>query len=338
MKILVTGGAGYIGSHTVVDLVESGHVVEIVDNLANSKAIVADRIAEITGVPVPLHVIDLRDRPAIDALLRDGGFDGVIHFAGLKAVGESGQQPLRYWQENLDSVLSLVEAMDTHDVRTLVFSSSATVYGENAPVPYVETFAPLESNNVYGRTKVTIEHVLTDIAAADDRWRIALLRYFNPVGAHESGLIGEDPVGIPNNLMPYLCQVASGVRDKLSIFGNDYPTADGTCERDFVHVNDLAAGHRVAVDHLLAHDAGVHVWNLGTGKPVSVLQLVTAFEAALGRELSREFAPRRAGDLASYYADASKAKAELGWEATRTVEEMCADSIRWQTQNPQGYV
>ncbi len=337
MRVLVTGGAGYIGSHTVVSLLESGHEVEVVDSFVNSKPSAIRRIEEITGRAVPAHSVDLRDRAAVSGLLADGRFDGVIHLAALKAVGESMQEPLAYYDNNLGSTYSLLQAMAEHDVRTFVFSSSATVYGAKAPVPYREDFEPLESSSPYGQTKVMIERVLEDVAVADPEWRIALLRYFNPVGAHESGLIGEDPQGVPNNLVPFIAQVAVGRREKLSIYGGDYPTEDGTCERDYIHVSDVAAGHVAALEHLVASAPQVRAWNLGSGTGTSVLQMIKAFERACGRELPYEIVDRRPGDLAAFWADPTRANAELGWAATRTVDDMCADTWRWQSANPTGF-
>lgn len=337
MRVLVTGGAGYIGSHTVVSLLEAGHEVEVVDSFVNSKPSAIQRVEQITGREVPTHSVDLRDRARVAELLGRGRFDGVIHLAALKAVGESVQKPLDYYDNNLGSAYSLLQAMDEHDVRTFVFSSSATVYGAKAPVPYREDFEPLESSSPYGQTKVMTERVLEDAAVADPRWRIALLRYFNPVGAHESGLIGEDPQGIPNNLVPFIAQVAVGRREKLSIFGGDYPTDDGTCERDYIHVSDVAAGHVAALEHLVASEPMVRAWNLGSGTGTSVLQMVKAFERAAGRELPYEIVDRRAGDLAAFWADPSRANAELGWTTTRTIDDMCVDTWRWQSANPTGF-
>lgn len=337
MRVLVTGGAGYIGSHTVVPLLAAGHEVEVVDSLVNAKAESVARLEEITGATVPLHVLDLRDRDATDALLAQGRFDAVVHFAALKAVGESTQRPLEYYDNNLGATYSLLAAMREHDVRTIVFSSSATVYGSRAPVPYVEDFAPLDSSSPYGQTKVMVERILTDVAAAEPGWRVALLRYFNPVGAHPSGRIGEDPQGVPNNLLPFIAQVAVGRRDELAVFGDDYPTADGTCERDYIHVDDVAEGHVTALDAIAQGEAGLHVWNLGSGRATSVLQMVAAFERASGRPVPHRIAPRRAGDLPAFWADVSKAEAELGWRATRDLDQMCRDTWRWQQQNPDGY-
>ncbi len=336
MRVLVTGGAGFIGSHTVVQLVAAGHEVVVVDSFANAKPTVVPRIEALTGSPLEVHAFDLTDRDKIDGLLAARSFDAVIHFAGHKAVGESVDVPLEYYQNNLGSTFALVRAMQRHGCFKLVFSSSATVYGANPPVPMSEDL-PTSATNPYGWTKVMIEQVLRDVARTDERWRVALLRYFNPVGAHSSGTIGEDPQGIPNNLMPFIAQVAVGKRDQLRIFGDDYPTPDGTALRDYIHVEDLAAGHLAALAHLSATDDTVSTYNLGTGHGTSVLEVLHAFEKACGRELPYEVAPRRAGDIAASYADPARAQAELGWRATRSIEDMCADQWRWQQQNPAGY-
>ncbi len=336
MRVLVTGGAGFIGSHTVVQLAAAGHDVVVVDSFANSKPTVVGRLEALTGQPLEVHAFDLTDRDKTESLFVERKFDAVIHFAGLKAVGESVEVPLEYYQNNLDSTFALVRAMQRHGVHKLVFSSSATVYGENAPVPMREEL-PTSATNPYGWTKVMIEQVLRDVAKTDDRWRIALLRYFNPVGAHPSGTIGEDPQGIPNNLMPFIAQVAVGNLDKLRIFGDDYPTPDGTALRDYIHVEDLAAGHLAALNRLGSTDQTVSVWNLGTGHGTSVLEVLRAFEKACGHELPHEIVGRRAGDIAASYADPSRAEAELGWKATRNIEDMCADQWAWQSKNPKGY-
>lgn len=337
MRVLVTGGAGYIGSHTVVQLVAAGHQPVVVDSFVNSRPSVIARLEELTGEHIETHSFDLRDADKTSALFAEGGFDAVIHFAGLKAVGESSQIPLEYYDNNLGTTFSLVEAMRRHGVRTMVFSSSATVYGEAAPVPYVEDYEPLAASSPYGRTKVMQERILTDVAAAGEL-QVALLRYFNPVGAHPSGRIGEDPQGVPNNLMPFVAQVAVGRRERLQVFGDDYPTPDGTPLRDYIHVEDLAAGHVAALEHLAAHpDLAVRAWNLGGGRGTSVLEMIAAFEAASGRPIPYEIAPRRTGDLAAFWADATRAETELGWRAERTIEQMCADTWRWQSGNPQGY-
>jgi len=334
MNILVTGGAGYIGSHTTTELINHGHHVVVVDNLSNSSAEVMNRLATITGQEIPLHVFDVQDKPQLDALFAAEHFDAVIHFAGLKAVGESTEKPLSYYRNNIDSTLALLEVMDAHDVRKLVFSSSATVYG-SAPIPYVETHPTGQGvTNPYGQTKYMIEQILHDVAAAQPKNEFSILRYFNPVGAHESGLIGEHPAGIPNNIMPFITQVATGTREKLSIFGNDYDTPDGTCKRDYIHVVDLARGHVAALEHL---QAGAVAYNLGSGTSTSVLELVQAFTKASGQDIPYEFAPRRDGDLPEYYANAEKAAAELGWRTEKTISQACADSWRWQSGNPNGY-
>ena len=335
MKVLVTGGAGYIGSHTVIELIAAGHEVVILDNLCNSCEEAVRRVCELSGKNIVFHHIDLLDAAAVDTVLAEGGFDAVIHFAGLKAVGESVGIPMRYYQNNLVGTFNLCESMTRHGVKNLVFSSSATVYGDPHTVPITEDF-PLSATNPYGRTKLMLEEILRDLHTADSGWNIALLRYFNPVGAHASGRIGEDPNGIPNNLTPYISQVAIGKLPKLSVFGNDYPTPDGTGVRDYIHVVDLAAGHVLALDKL-GENPGVFTCNLGTGRGLSVLEMVAAFKKASGREIPVEFGPRRAGDIASCYADPAKAIAELGWRATRGIDEMCADSWRWQSGNPNGY-
>jgi UDP-glucose 4-epimerase len=337
MRVLVTGGAGYIGSHTVLSLVEAGHDPVIVDSFVNAKPTVVPRLERLAGRQIPAHHLDLTDAAATAELFAAGGFDAVIHFAALKAVGESVARPLAYYRNNLDATFSLLEAMAANDVRRFVFSSSATVYGEKAPVPYQEDYEPLVAASPYGQTKVMIERVLADVAAAQGGWKVALLRYFNPVGAHPSGEIGEDPQGIPNNLMPFLAQVAVGRRDHLTVFGADYPTADGTCERDYIHVTDLAAGHVAALDHLDAMATDVRAFNLGTGSGTSVLELLHAFERAVGHELPYKVGPRRAGDLPAFWADPARARTELGWDATRTIDDMCADTWRWQLANPQGF-
>ncbi len=336
MRVLISGGAGYIGSHTAVLLAGAGHEVEIVDNLVNAKPTVLPRIEQLAGTTIPLHILDLCDREATDALVAAGNYDAVIHFAGLKAVGESVERPLDYYDNNLNSTISLVRAMGAHGVRRLVFSSSATVYGDAAQPPLMEKL-PTSATNPYGWTKVMIEQVLRDVAAADDSWRIALLRYFNPIGAHPSGDIGEDPQGIPNNLVPYIAQVAVGRREFLNVWGNDYPTADGTGERDYIHVMDLAAGHVAALEKLDEIGRPVNTWNLGTGKPASVLQVLAAFSAAVGRDLPYRVMARRPGDVPTSYADPHLAEIELDWRADRTLDQMCADTWRWQSQNPTGY-
>ena len=336
MHVLVSGGAGYIGSHTVVQLVAAGHEVTVVDSFANAKPSVVGRLEALTGKRLDVRSFDLTDRDKTEATFVDTQIDAVVHFAAFKAVGESVSQPLAYYENNLDTTLSLLRAMDRHGVRKLVFSSSATVYGANAAVPMTEE-APTSATNPYGWTKVMNEQVLRDMAVADPSWRIALLRYFNPVGAHPSGTIGEDPSDVPNNLMPFLAQVAVGRREKLSIFGGDYPTPDGTGVRDYIHVDDLAAGHVAALHRLASTDTPLNTWNLGTGRGTSVLELLHAFERAVGRELPHEIVDRRPGDVAESYADPRKAEAELGWKATRTIDDMCVDTWRWQSNNPDGY-
>ena len=326
MKILVTGGAGYIGSHTCVALQTAGHEVVVVDNLCNSRRETIHRIREISGREVAFHEMDVTDQQAVAALFAREAFDGVIHFAGLKAVGESVVKPLVYYRNNLMSTLVLADMCREFGVEKLVFSSSATVYGENQ-VPFVETMPLQPAVNPYGATKAMSERILTDAAAAHPRLAVSLLRYFNPVGAHESGLIGEDPRGIPNNLMPYLTQVAAGIRETLQVFGNDYPTPDGTGVRDFIHVMDLAEGHVAAIEQL---ETGVRAYNLGTGRGTSVLELVKTFERVSGVPVPCEIVSRRPGDIAVCYADATRAKDELGWATRRDLATMCRDAWRFQ--------
>jgi UDP-glucose 4-epimerase len=326
--ILVTGGTGYIGSHTVVELMAAGHEVFIIDNLSNSKPAVLERIARITGRKPGFAQIDIRDGDSLRRLMAENQFESVIHFAGFKAVGESVSEPLRYYDNNVGGSVALLDAMREADIKSLVFSSSATVYGDPASVPIREDF-PLSATNPYGRSKLMIEDILRDLAKSDPEWRIALLRYFNPVGAHASGLIGEDPNGIPNNLMPYLTQVAVGRLQELSVFGSDYPTPDGTGVRDYIHVVDLALGH-VAALSALAAQRGVLTVNLGTGHGYSVLDMVKAFSRATGRDVPYKLAPRRPGDVAQCYADPEQAHQMLGWRATRGIEDMCRDAWRWQ--------
>lgn len=335
MSILVTGGAGYIGSHTVVELLKAGSDIVIVDNFDNSHPEVLVRIEQITGRPAACERGDIRDRDFLEAVMRRHGCTSVIHFAGLKAVGESGEKPLAYYDCNVNGTLRLLEAMSAVGVKKLVFSSSATVYGDPQRLPIPEDH-PLSATNPYGRTKLFIEEMLRDLSASDPAWSIAILRYFNPVGAHESGLIGEDPKGIPNNLMPIVAQVASGRRDKLSVFGNDYPTADGTGVRDYIHVVDLAQGHLKALDRLA--EPGCFAVNLGTGRGYSVMEVVRAFEHASNRRIDYQIAPRRPGDVAACYADPSRAEKLLGWKATHDLREMCSDMWHWQVKNPSGYV
>lgn len=334
MKILVTGGAGYIGSHTVVELLAAGHGVTVIDNFCNSSPVVLERVAHIAGSKPEFVQADVRDRAAMDRAFAAQRFDAVVHFAGLKAVGESVAEPLRYYDNNVTGSQVLFESMAAHGVKMLVFSSSATVYGDPVSVPIREDFA-LAPTNPYGRSKLMVEDMLRDVAHADAAWRVALLRYFNPVGAHESGLIGEAPSGVPNNLMPYVSQVAVGLRAELSVWGDDYPTPDGTGVRDYIHVVDLARGHLAALERMPA--AGVVTVNLGTGRGYSVLEMVKAFEQASGRAVPYRLAPRRPGDVAACYADPALAAALLGWRAEKGLAEMCADAWRWQRMNPQGY-
>ena len=335
MRILVAGGAGYIGSHTCLVLLEAGHEVVVADNLCNSKEESLRRVQELPGKPITFYKADVTDEAAVEKIFTEQNIDGVIHFAGLKAVGESVEQPVRYYYNNVVSTLTLCNVMKRHGVNKFVFSSSATVYGENA-IPFVETMDLLPTTNPYGETKVMSERILKDVANVEADWSVALLRYFNPIGAHESGRIGEDPQGIPNNLMPYITQVASGKRDHLRVWGNDYPTVDGSGVRDYIHVMDLAIGHVKALEKL-CEEKGVLIYNLGTGSGVSVLQLVHAFEKANDLTIPYKIYDRRAGDIAEFYADASKAEREMGWKATRTIEDMCRDAWNWQRQNPQGY-
>jgi UDP-glucose 4-epimerase len=329
MKILVTGGMGYIGSHTVVELLAAGHDVVVVDNLSNAQASVYDRVCRIAGRPFTFARVDVRDRAGMAAVFADQAIDAVIHFAGLKAVGESVEQPLRYYDNNLAGSIVLFETMAKFGVKQLVFSSSATVYGDPASVPIYEHF-PLSATNPYGRSKLIVEDMLRDLFRSDPGWHIALLRYFNPVGAHESGLIGEEPNGIPNNLLPYIAQVADGRRAYLSVYGGDYPTPDGTGMRDYIHVVDLALGHLKTLAKL-AQGPGIVTYNLGTGRGNSVLEMVRAFEAASGRPIPYRVVARRPGDIAACYADAGLAERELGWKAERDIAQMCADAWRWQS-------
>lgn len=333
-RILVTGGAGYIGSHTCVALMQAGHEVVVLDNLANSKRSVIERIGRITGREPAFVEGDVRDRALVMSTLRQHDIGGVIHFAGLKAVGESVAQPLGYYDCNVFGTVALCQAMASAGVKTLIFSSSATVYGERASVPYRED-APTDPSNPYGRTKLMVEQILGDLHRSDAAWRIACLRYFNPVGAHESGLVGEEPDGIPNNLMPFIAQVAAGRRDRLSIFGGDYPTHDGTGVRDYLHVVDLAEGHLAALDYLQREGGMLNV-NLGTGHGQSVLEMVKAFERASGLAVPYDIVARRSGDIAAFWADPSLAENLLGWKATRDIDAMCRDTWRWQ-QNSEDF-
>ncbi|MCA9390349.1 UDP-glucose 4-epimerase GalE [candidate division WWE3 bacterium] len=334
-KILVTGGAGYIGSHTVVELLDAGYEVVVVDNLSNSKKESISRVEEITGKSVGFYEADLLDKKALEDIFSTHVIDSVIHFAGLKAVGESVEIPLRYYHNNITGTIILCEVMKDAGVRDLVFSSSATVYGDPKTVPITEDF-PLSATNPYGRTKLMIEEILQDLYVSDNSWNIVMLRYFNPIGAHESGRIGEDPNGIPNNLMPYILKVAVGELPHLRVFGNDYPTSDGTGVRDYIHVVDLALGHLRALEKL-KENSGMSIYNLGTGRGYSVFEVVEAFEQASGTTVAYEIVDRRPGDIASMYADASKAEKELNWRAEKDLNSMCVDSWRWQTQNPNGY-
>lgn len=336
MDILVTGGAGYIGSHAVVALQQAGHTVTVLDNLCNSSEEALRRVGQITGIPPTFIRGDVRDRSLLDQLFAGQHVDAVMHFAGLKAVGESVRQPLRYIDNNLGGTITLCQAMDAADVRRIVFSSSATVYGDPSSVPIPETAPIGEPTNPYGRSKLMVEQVLRDLARADERWSVVLLRYFNPVGAHESGLIGEDPLDIPNNLMPYIAQVAVGRLEQLAVYGDDYPTEDGTGVRDYIHVVDLVHGHLRALEAMVDRP-GVHTWNLGTGQGYSVLQMIRAFEAASGKAIPYTKAPRRPGDIAACWADPTRAATELGWTARFGLDRMMQDTWRWQRMNPQGY-
>ena len=335
-RALVTGGAGYIGSHSCVVLLEAGWEVVVVDNLSNSTVVALDRVRELTGLDLSFHEADILDADGLDRAFGQGPIDAVVHFAGLKAVGESVEQPLRYYKNNVAGTVCLIEAMQRAGVRDLVFSSSCTVYGEPQQVPVTETTPLASAASPYGRTKLFIEELLRDVAASEPGWRMLLLRYFNPVGAHPSGRIGEDPHGIPNNLMPFVMQTAVGRRDKVTVFGGDYPTPDGTCVRDYIHVVDLAEGHLAALEALDRADGAVPV-NLGTGTGSSVLEVLRAASDAVGHEIPHEVGPRRAGDTTAVWADPAYAAELLGWRATRTLADMCADHWRWQSQNPEGY-
>jgi len=335
MNILVTGGAGYIGTHTCVELLEAGHDVVVVDNLSNSKEESLNRVRRITDKPLKFHKVDLLDRDALNSIFKSHKIDAVIHFAGLKAVGESISMPLQYYHSNITGTLTLCEVMEENNVRNMIFSSSATVYGDPHKVPITEDF-PLSATNPYGRTKLMIEEILQDLYISNNYWNIALLRYFNPVGAHTSGLIGEDPNGIPNNLFPYISQVAIGKLNQVSVFGNNYPTRDGTGVRDYIHVVDLAIGHLKALGRI-SPNSGVSIYNLGTGQGYSVLEMIEAFKKASDKDIPYEIVDRRPGDIASCYAEPSKAKDELGWTAERDIDQMCADAWRWQSNNPNGY-
>ena len=335
MSILVTGGAGYIGSHTCIELLNEGYDVVVVDNLSNSSEESLARVKKITGKDLKFYEADILDADALDKIFTAEKIDAVIHFAGLKAVGESVAKPLAYYHNNISGTVVLCDVMNKHNVKDIIFSSSATVYGDPATVPITEDF-PLSVTNPYGRTKLMLEEIFRDIYVSDNDWNVILLRYFNPIGAHKSGTIGENPKGIPNNLVPYITQVAIGKLDALSVFGDDYDTPDGTGVRDYIHVVDLAVGHVKAIQKL-KDKKGVIEYNLGTGIGYSVLDIVKGFEKVTGKEIKYKMMPRRAGDIATCYADASKAKSELGWDATRDLDQMCEDSWRWQSGNPEGY-
>ena len=336
MAILVTGGAGYIGSHTVIELQNAGYDVVVMDNLSNSSEVALERVQEITGKPLTFYKADILDRVATEEIFSKEKIEAVIHFAGLKAVGESVQKPWEYYNNNITGTLILLDVMRKHNVKNIIFSSSATVYGEPEKVPVTEETPKGSCTNPYGWTKSMLEQILTDIQKADPSWNVILLRYFNPIGAHKSGKIGENPNGIPNNLMPYITQVAVGKLPKLGVFGNDYPTPDGTCIRDYIHVLDLATGHVKALKRL-KKNAGLDIYNLGTGIGYSVLDVIHNFEAATGITIPFEFKPRRAGDIPVNYSNADKAWKELGWKAQYGIKEMCEDSWRWQSSNPNGY-
>ena len=334
-KVLLCGGAGYIGSHTAVELLNNGYEIAVVDDLSNSSEESLERVKKITGKDFPFYEADVCDKTAMDRIFEENAIDAVIHFAGKKAVGESVVMPIEYYRINLNATLSLCASMIEHGVKNIIFSSSATVYSADNSVPLTES-SHLGCSNPYGWTKLMNEQILQDIAKANPGFSVVLLRYFNPVGAHPSGLIGEDPQGIPNNLMPFIAQTAVGKREKINVFGNDYDTPDGTGVRDYLHVVDLAAGHVAALKYILEHE-GVDVFNLGTGKGYSVLEMIAAFSKACGHDLPYVIAPRRPGDLATVYADPTKAKTVLGWTAKKTLEDMCADSWNWQSKNPNGY-
>lgn len=336
MKILVAGGAGYIGSHTCVELLQAGYEVVVADNLYNASPKAVARVEAITGKKITFYEVDICDKPALDQVFATEQPDAVIHFAGYKAVGESVHKPLEYYQNNIAGTLILCEVMRKHQVKNMIFSSSATVYGDPAMIPITEECPKGTCTNPYGWTKWMLEQILTDLHTADPEWNIILLRYFNPIGAHESGMLGEDPKGIPNNLLPYVAQVASGKLERLGVFGDDYDTPDGTGVRDYIHVADLAVGHVKAIEKL-ADKPAVRIYNLGTGKGYSVLDIVHAFEQASGKAVPYEIKPRRAGDIATCYCDPGKAKAELGWQASHDINDMCRDSWHWQTKNPDGY-
>lgn len=336
MAVLVTGGAGYIGSHTVVELQNAGYDVVVMDNLSNSSEKSLKRVEQITGKPVTFYKTDILDREGTEAIFQKESIDSVIHFAGLKAVGESVRKPWEYYHNNIAGTLVLLDVMRSHGVKNIIFSSSSTVYGTPEQVPVTEETPKGECTNPYGWTKSMLEQILSDIQKADPEWNVILLRYFNPIGAHKSGLIGENPNGIPNNLMPYITQVAVGKLKELGVFGNDYPTPDGTCIRDYIHVCDLAAGHVKALNRL-KEDAGLSIYNLGTGNGYSVLEVIENFEKATGKKIPYSIKPRREGDIPENYANADRAYRELGWKAQYGILEMCADSWNWQSRNPNGY-
>ena len=336
MAILVTGGAGYIGSHTCIELINAGYDVVVLDNLSNSSEKSLERVAKITGKKIPFYKVDILDKEGMNEIFEKESIDSVIHFAGLKAVGESVAKPLEYYHNNITGTLLLCDVMRAHNVKNIIFSSSATVYGDPAFIPITEDCPKGKITNPYGQTKSMLEQILTDLHVADPEWNVVLLRYFNPIGAHESGLIGEDPKGIPNNLLPYIAQVAVGKLEALGVFGDDYDTPDGTGVRDYIHVVDLAKGHVKALKKI-ADKSGVSIYNLGTGNGYSVLQVLHAFEKACGKKIPYVIKPRRPGDIATCYADASKAKKELGWEAEYDIERMCTDAWRRQSNNPNGY-
>ncbi|MBO9497084.1 UDP-glucose 4-epimerase GalE [Thalassotalea sp. G20_0] len=336
MKILVTGGAGYIGSHTCVELLNAGHDPIVLDNLSNSSPTAIRRVEQITGKALPFVEGDIRDEQTLNRLMSAHQFDAVIHFAGLKAVGESCTMPLKYYDNNISGTITLCQAMAAHHIKRLIFSSSATVYGDPHTLPIEESF-PLSATNPYGHSKLVIEEILRELYKSDPQWNIALLRYFNPVGAHPSGLIGEDPNDIPNNLLPYISQVAIGKLQQLNVFGNDYSTADGTGVRDYIHVVDLARGHVKALERLTDDNRDCHVWNLGVGKGYSVLEMIHTFEKASGRQVPYVIADRRPGDIAACYAHPEKAERELGWKAEYSLDDIMAHAWKWQSENPQGY-
>ncbi|MBQ8389206.1 MAG: UDP-glucose 4-epimerase GalE [Clostridia bacterium] len=335
MKILVTGGAGFIGSHTLVELLEQGNEVVVMDNFINSKEESLRRVKKITGKDFRFYQADMLDTAALDKIFEENEIEAVVHFAGLKAVGESCDQPIRYYTNNITGTLKLIDSMSRHGVKKIVFSSSATVYGQPKEVPIREDF-PLKTSNPYGETKLMTERILSDVVKADPEWSVVILRYFNPIGAHSSGLIGEDPKGIPNNLFPYITQVGSGKLQRLRVFGDDYPTPDGTGVRDYIHVVDLAQAHLKALEYS-AKSQGIEYFNIGTGKGYSVLEMVKAYEAITGKTIAYEVVDRRPGDIAECYADPAKAQKVLGWSAKYGIEEMCRDADRWQTMNPEGY-